>query len=215
MNYLLSDAYLPNIEYMSVLLLGASVSIDTAGNYQKQSYRNRCRILSPNGVLTLAIPVCHDTRHNIPMKEVRISNDHPWQRIHWRSLESCYRSSPFFEYFEHSIRPLYENPYIYLAEYNLEWILALRKMMGIKNSADLLFTEKYEAAPQGLIDLRERIHPKKKALASPVSYNQVFAGSGHFEPGLSFADLLFNEGRNSMEWLQPCYAEINKNNSPG
>lgn len=213
MNYLLSSAYLPNLEYMSVVLLGSAITIDTAGNYQKQSYRNRCRILSPNGVLTLAIPVSHDTRHNIPMKEVKISNDHPWQRIHWRSLESCYRSSPFFEYFEHSVKPLYEKPYTYLAEYNLEWILTLRSMMGMKNSPDLLFTEHYEAVPEGFTDLRERIHPKRAALGSPVRYNQVFPSTGDFEPGMSFADLLFNEGRNSIEWLEASFAAINKSSS--
>lgn len=208
MNYLLSSAYLPNIEYMSVLLLGETVWLEAAENYQKQSYRNRAMILSPNGVQVLAVPVCHDVRHNVPIKEIRISSDHPWQRMHWRSLESCYRSSPYFEFFEHDIRPFYEKPQKWLFDFNHEWLVALCKMMGVKNPVFQL-TENYHEPVEKMYDLRKIIHPKRDALTRTESYTQLFSPNNKFEPRMSFVDLLFNEGRNSMLWLNPAFAEIN------
>ncbi len=209
MEYLLSTAYLPNLDYMSVLLLGGTVWLEGAENYQKQSYRNRAMILSPNGVLVLAIPVCHDLRHNVPVKEVRISEDHPWQRMHWRSLESCYRSSSYFEFFEHAIRPFYEKPHKWLFDYNYEWLLALCKMMGIK-SPDIRVTEVWHDPTPGMIDLRMSLHPKRPALSEQLTYNQLFPPAQGFEGRLSFVDLLFNEGRNSIVWLGPAFTEIDK-----
>ena len=209
MDYLLSSAYLPNLEYMSILLLGDTVWLEATENYQKQSYRNRAMILSPNGVLVLAVPVCHDSRHNIPVKEVRISSDHPWQRMHWRSLESCYRSSPYFEFFEHEIRPFYEKPYKWLFDYNLEWLLALCKMMGVKNIS-IKLTENYHDPVTGMHDMRRLIHPKRQSLTVQTAYNQLFSPNKAFEPRLSFVDLLFNQGRSSLSLLNLTLDEINR-----
>lgn len=217
MNYLLSSACLPNAEYMSIILLGGTVWIEAAETFQKQSYRNRTMIQSPNGIQVLSVPVCRDTRHNVPVREIRISDDHPWQRMHWRSLESCYRSSPYFEFFEHQLRPFYEKPQTSLFDYNLEWMLALCRMMGVKDP-DIRLTEDYiqpqEAAGAGLIDLRGLIHPKKEALSQSAPYTQLFAPEGVFIPRLSFADLLFNEGRNSINWLNSSFREINNTYNP-
>ena len=208
MDYLLSSAYLPNLEYMSILLLGDTVWLEAKENYQKQSYRNRAMILSPNGVLVLAVPVCHDTRHNIPIKDVRISADHPWQRMHWRSLESCYRSSPYFEFFEYDIRPFYEKPQKWLFDYNLDWLLALCKMMGLKNPS-IKLTESYHDPVAGMHDMRRLIHPKRQALTVPAEYNQLFSPNHGFEPRLSFVDLLFNQGRSSLSLVSLAFNEIN------
>ena len=64
----------------------------------KQSFRNRCVIASPNGPLNLVIPVIRNTKNKI--KDVQIDHSQQWIKIHWKSLESAYRSSPYFEYYE-------------------------------------------------------------------------------------------------------------------
>lgn len=45
---ILSTAYLGNVQYYAKLLSGKAV-IDLYEHYRKQSYRNRCDILTANG----------------------------------------------------------------------------------------------------------------------------------------------------------------------
>ena len=87
--------------------------------YQKQTYRNRMEIHAANGKLMLSIPIQHlgyDGRQNY--KDVQIANEFPWQRNHWLSLKTAYQSSPFFEYYEDDIAPLYQTPYKSLISFN-------------------------------------------------------------------------------------------------
>jgi hypothetical protein len=43
---LLSTAYFPPSEYFSLIKNAGTVSVETGENYIKQTYRNRCKILS-------------------------------------------------------------------------------------------------------------------------------------------------------------------------
>jgi hypothetical protein len=38
-------------------------------------------------------------------KDIIVDNSTDWQKQHYKSLETAYRSSPFFEFFEDDIRP--------------------------------------------------------------------------------------------------------------
>ena len=53
----LSTAYLPPIQYFTKLLHREGVLLETAENFVKQSYRNRCHIAGPEGMQPLTIPV--------------------------------------------------------------------------------------------------------------------------------------------------------------
>jgi len=93
--------------------------IDKFENFQKQSFRNRCRVYGANGVISLSIPVKTPSK-KINITEVEISNIEPWQRTHWRTLISAYKSSPFFEFYAHLWEPLFNQPYNLLWKFNLE-----------------------------------------------------------------------------------------------
>ena len=54
---LLPTSYLPPINYFSQVLNNESVFIEQHEHFIKQTYRNRCDILSSNGKLSLSIPL--------------------------------------------------------------------------------------------------------------------------------------------------------------
>ena len=101
--WLLSTAYLPNIDYFRILLSGRPVLIEAQEHYLKQSFRNRCVIYSANGPLTLSIPVMHGPDDEL-ITGTRISYAETWQNRHWRAITSAYKNSPYFDYFADELR---------------------------------------------------------------------------------------------------------------
>ena len=55
----LTIAWFPPVEYFALLAKYSSVYVEACENYQKQSYRNRCRIYAADGVQMLNFPVKH------------------------------------------------------------------------------------------------------------------------------------------------------------
>ena len=87
-------AYSGNVQYYSILSHFSEVYLEQYSHYIKQTYRNRCQILTANGVMNLTIPVDKISGEKMLDKDVRISNT-DWQRVHWGAIESAYNNSPF------------------------------------------------------------------------------------------------------------------------
>lgn len=201
---LLSTAYLAPIQYYTKFLK-YDVYIEMEENFIKQSYRNRCKIYGANGELSISIPV-KKTSTKIKIKDVQIDYDTKWQKLHWKSIESAYRSSPFFEFYEDDLKPFYERKYKFLIDLNAEIQKVILDNLDLQ--IDFKYTEEFnQQANEKFIDFREIIHPKKKMIDpefKPVKYTQVFYDKYGFIPNLSIIDLLFNEGPNAIELLKQC-----------
>ena len=77
------------------------VYIEACENYQKQSYRNRCRFYAADGVQSLSFPIIHEGgTHKQPISEIRIDWSTPWLQQHERAIISAYRTSAYFEYYQ-------------------------------------------------------------------------------------------------------------------
>jgi hypothetical protein len=206
MNCLLSTAYWPNLHYFYYLFNADKIFIEQFENYQKQSFRNRTRILSANGVLDLSIPVKKKATKELT-KDIEISYKESWQVKHWRAIISAYKNSPYFEHFESEIEHLYSYRHENLVQFNME---QLRIVLGIlKIKKDISHTPAYEKESAGFLDLREKIHPKlgfekdeevTGVLTSP--YYQTFETKYDFIPNLSILDLLFNKGLEALDYLK-------------
>ncbi len=202
---LLSTTYLGPVQFYTKFLLYDQLLIETRENYQKQSYRNRCIILSANGRLPLTIPVTKD-QPKVLTRDIRIDNTLEWQKNHWTSIESAYSASPFFEFFMDDFLPFYNRRYEFLLDFNLELQEMLLRHLEIGTPVSL--TEAYHREPPpDTDDYRDAIHPKKRMkkedpLFGPAFYYQVFREKYGFVPNLSIIDLLFNEGPNAENILK-------------
>ena len=168
--------------------------------YQKQTYRNRMEIHAANGKLMLSIPIQHlgyDGRQNY--KDVQIANEFPWQRNHWLSLKTAYQSSPFFEYYEDDIAPLYQTPYKSLFAFNKQVMETISELLQIQAPKET--TSTYEKhSPHH--DLRKLIDAKTVKTTAVLEYTQVFSDKNGFIADLSILDLLFNNGPETVPLLQ-------------
>ena len=192
--------YLPPVAYFSKLnSYKPDILIEREEHFPKQTYRNRANIYSPDGVLSLVVPVVKGSKVHTKVKDVKISYDFRWQRMHWMSLESCYRRSAYFEYYEDDFAPFYEKQYTYLFDYNEQLLQLLLKF--IKIQLPLQYTESYEAEYLSLQDYRNAINSKKEYNFEQKPYFQVFEERSGFIKNLSIVDLLFNQGPQTINYL--------------
>lgn len=200
----------PLVYYALLLHESSNFIIEQNDHYIKQTYRNRCRILGGNGIMSLVVPVLKTHGKKTLMKDIRIDYDPPWQAIHWKSISSSYASSPFFEFISDYYQPLYLKKERYLADLNCK---LLSTTLGLLNT-DMTYTrsEAYEHIDFSE-DIREAIHPKRKfSMASvkfhPQSYQQVFSDRHGMVDNLSILDLLFNEGQNAGQILKASISSL-------
>jgi hypothetical protein len=192
--------YLPPVEYFAKLnSYNPDFLIEKHEHFPKQTYRNRANIYSPDGILTLVVPVVKGSKVHTPVKDVKISHDFNWQRLHWMSLQACYRRSAYFEYYEDDFAPFYEAKEAFLFDYNEKMLQLLLKLLKIK--AHINYTETYEAQYPILIDLRDSFSSKKPSQFQQKPYFQVFEERHGFMKNLSIVDLLFNQGPQSVNYF--------------
>lgn len=199
---LLSTTYLGPIQYYSKLVKYNKVYIEINDHFVKQTYRNRCKIYGANGILQLSIPV-KKSAPKIKVKDLLIDYDTNWQKMHWKSIESAYRSSPFFEFYEDDFLPFYKTKYKFLLEFNSLLQNVILEHLDVNKN--IQYTDEFLSAEgSDYEDYRDSIHPKKNHLDPNFNckqYNQVFIHKHGFKENLSIIDLLFNEGPNAINIL--------------
>ncbi|NQX41557.1 WbqC-like protein family protein [Pedobacter steynii] len=190
--------YLPPVSYFKELKRsGNEFLLEKEEHFPKQTFRNRATIYSPNGSLDLIVPVIRGAKVHTKIKDVKISNDFNWQRLHWKSLESCYRNSAYFEYYEDEFAKFYHQKFDFLFDYNLEVLQWLFKQL--KTTASFEVTNEYHEIPAEL-DFRGRtLFKKPEGEFKP--YFQVFDDREGFKPNLSIVDLLFNQGPQAKNYI--------------
>ncbi len=203
---LLSTACFPSLEYFVNFCKYEKVFIDIHETYPKQTWRNRCRIFSANGLMDLTIPVEKPYGNQTKTSEIVISSHNSWQKNHWRSIESAYRNAPYFIYYKDMVEGLVmDTQTSMLYEFNQKVLLNILDDLGIHKSAE--FTDSFIHDSSGYIDLRFCISPKVKDRIGRTeiffeTYYQVFADKHGFQPNLSILDLLFNTGPDTLKYLQ-------------
>ena len=188
---LLSTAYLPNIQYLSQVLNYNTVVIEKHEYFTKQTYRNRCEILTSNGKLSLSIPLVKQADKEF-IADKKISYAEDWQKQHWRAITSAYKNSPYFEFFVDEFRSFYENKYELLFDYNTQLLQTILHILRVKKQIE--FTNQYDLNPVNFLDLRILSDKNNTATLFTKPYYQVFADKLGFTPNLSCLDALFNIG---------------------
>lgn len=202
MKILLHPSYFPSIAQFAAISNSETVVFENFDNFQKQTYRNRMYIYGPNGKQMLSIPIKHIGGNGRQLyKDVKIENDFPWQKEHWKSLEAAYRTSPFFEFYEDEIAPLFEKKQEFLYDFNLKTSEIIADCLQLELETE--FTDEFfKVAAENVQDYRNLVNAKKIAIPDFDAYTQVFEEKNSFINNLSTLDLLFNEGTNALTYLE-------------
>jgi len=199
----LSISYFPPVQYFTKILKFAKVIIEQNENFIKQSYRNRCEIYGTNGKQCLSIPIVKNHNVKTAIKDVKISYDTNWVKLHVKSIESAYRSAPFYEFYADEIISILQSGPVFLFDFNYEILNNLLQLLEIEKEIE--FSQEYKT--EILNDFRYQIHPKDKTndnTFDPQFYQQVFTEKHGFIANLSIIDVIFNLGPQAVSYLKSC-----------
>ena len=197
MQAVICPAYLPNVPYFAWLCSQELVNFVTDTHYQKQTFRNRTPICGANGKLNLTIPISHSEKEKIQENAVIISYEMNWQNNHWKSICSAYKSSPYFEFYEHDLALSFNEKTTTLFDYNIRLI---EKIMLLMEHHFIFQKVAWNPKKHKRLDLF--LEAKNPPLLEQEDYTQVFMEKTGFLPNLSVLDVLFNLGPNCANYLK-------------
>ena len=182
------SSYLPPVSYLRAMKRADETYLEVCEYYIKQTIRNRCWIDSPQGPLSLSVPV-QKAEGKVAMRDVRISDHGNWRHQHWTALMSSYGQSPFYEFYADDFAPFYERKWVFLADFNEDLLRLVCQLMDIEVAWQR--TTSYSNRHDWYMPSDEPVRP----------YYQSFSSRHGFLPDLSCIDLLFNMGPESVFYL--------------
>ena len=198
---LLSTAYFPPILHYAWLLKNQKIRVEQFETFPKQTFRNRCVILSANGLQSLSVPVVKPNGAKTLTRDVKISYDEPWQQLHWRSIKTAYNSSPFLLYYQDELEVFFKKKPQFLLDLNEEVIQLINSLLewevSVKRTEEFDFPK--DIHPNE--DRRFLLKPKNTEPLNLPSYIQVFSDQYSFYENLSILDLIFNLGPEAESYL--------------
>jgi hypothetical protein len=199
-NILIPTAYFPPVSYFTVLAHCDRAIIEQMETYPKQTFRNRCEIMTSSGKLDLVVPVSKPNGNHTVTRDVLISYREPWNYHHWKSIQTAYRSSPYFNFYADLLQPLFETGETSLVKHNRQILDLVCKILKLRVFIE--YTADYMKDEEGMLDLREEMTPKtqRNGLNFP-EYPQVFSHKSGFMKDLSILDLIFNVGPDARKYL--------------
>jgi hypothetical protein len=203
MKLLIESQYFPPVTLFKKSIEFSDIKIDICEPWRKMSFRNRCVVVGSNGIINLSIPVLDGREQKKLLKDVWIDNRKPWQSQHWKTITSCYKRSPWFDFFEPELEKLYGQPVELLSDWNrtcLGWVIG---KLGLSISVGEMPVVGGAEPDPAVVDWRNKLTPKsvQTDFPNPVHYRQVFEERIGFIPHLSILDLLFCEGKNARRIL--------------
>jgi hypothetical protein len=181
--------------------------IEQMETFPKQTFRNRCQILTSSGRLNLVVPVSKPNGNHTLTRDIEINYREPWNHHHWKSIQTAYRSSPYFTYYADIFQPLFASRETSLAEHNRVILSVLCKILNLNLS--VTFTDDYFKQPANVLDLRYEMTSKKPRTGMPFpDYPQVFSYKSSFTEDLSILDLIFNLGPDARKYISKLFVQI-------
>jgi len=214
--------YLPYPGFFHKLSLGDVFVIMDDVQYD-QRFTNRNRIISNKCWTWITVPI-NKQYHFSQNKEVKINNNIPWGKDHWKKLYYSYKNSNFFNLYLDYFENVYKKEWVYLFDLNYDTITQIIKWLGIKieiikeselnvttNSTQRLIdvckkigAETYVSGVMGRNYINEDLFEKSKINLEYQNYNHPKYPqrmSNQFIPDLSIVDMLFNLGPKTMKTI--------------
>jgi hypothetical protein len=181
MSQIFPTSYFGNLSYYSALIQEASIIFEAKEHFIKQTYRNRCEVLTGNGIQAISIPVIRKNGSKTAIDEVEISNDTDWRKDHWKAIESAYSNSPYFDHYGLEVKELIYNQETNLLKFNEQIHKRICTWLGIETGYKL--SNEFSSISDSTYQFKENTSLK--------SYIQVFGDSNSFASNLSILDAIF------------------------
>jgi hypothetical protein len=195
---LMESEYFPCIAWFADYLQSEPVIIDDQEAFVRSSYRNRCEVAGAQGKLILSVPLEGGRNARRLIADVKICYRERWQQVHWRSIEACYRRTPYFEFYESRLCGIFEHRFEYLVELNTYVLGVLLDCLKLKPHHQSV----KESHPETIFeDQRQKFSPSLQDHLSYRSYLQPFQERNGFIPHLSVLDMLCCIGPDTITFL--------------
>ena len=194
--------YFSPISQYAQIIKSNTIFFEMEDNFQKQSYRNRCYIYNSNGKQLLNIPLKEKKGTSSLRKKTKdmlVDNNSHWQEHHLKSLQTAYRASPFYEFYEDDLLAIFKKKYTFLQDVNIDTYLFVTDALQINQQYSK--TKEYEIITDKN-DYRILADIKKQPKKSRDKYIQMFDNKHGYIDNLSILDLLFMEGPNAISYLK-------------
>ena len=223
---ILQSNYIPWKGYFDLINLVDEFVIYDIVQYTKNDWRNRNQIKTPNGVKWLTIPVEASGRLTTKrlINETKII-DASWRKIHWNTILANYSKAKYFNDYKDFFEELYLNcDSEYLSEINYIFLQAINDILNIKTRISQ--SSEYnlsEGQTERLIEICKNLNASTYISGSAAKNyinEDLFKNEGielvwmdysgypeyeqlypPFEHAVSIIDLIFNEGPNSVKFM--------------
>jgi hypothetical protein len=215
-------AYLAWLGYFHKIAISHEFILLDAVQFEKNSFTNRNRIKTSNGVAWLTIPVEMKGHINRNVNEMLIDERSEWRKKHWNSLLLNYKKAPFFGLYSDFFESYYKNTLTSnLSEFIKISTSFILKELGIETICKELSSMQVHSSKQDLIidlckatgsDLfvfgsqgRQYVNEDNFKSRDIYCYFQEYHHPvyqqlwGEFAPHLSVLDALFNLGAQSTK----------------
>jgi hypothetical protein len=207
---ILQPSYIPWRGYFHQVLISDVFVFYDDVQYDKHGWRNRNRIKTHQGVIWLTIPVHSKgvTVEHIPINQVEIDWNTPWNRKHWATIQQAYGKAPYFKRYAPMLEDFYSRHYRLLSDFDIDLTLAIAKELGITHT-------KFVASSSLGVPGNTKLTGSKTE--RPVKILQAL-GADHYISGPSAKDYIeedmFSRLGISLEYMRYDYPEYRQLNPP-
>lgn len=205
--------YFPRLDYMALLQHVDHFILADTFRYRRKSFQSRSKLRNAQGWHWITIPLFGQPE-GAPIHTVDIETGGRWREKHWRSFMYNYRTTMYFEFFEETFKPFFEQSWERLGPCTCRSVELQAELYGLSTTItratslqghpDTLseivaaVEEDTLLVPDPADDLSSAAPEVRQFAYEPPTYRQNFEG---FEPGMSAADLVFNYGREAPRIL--------------
>lgn len=201
MKIIIHPTYFPNIFSFKTIINSTNILFEVNDHYVKQTLRNRTSIHAANGKLNLSVPVKFSSTKKEKYKDIKICYDSNWQKIHLKSIESAYKNSPYYDFFEDYFINFYNKKEKFLVDLNFSSIRLIFEIL--EKELNCNFTNEYLEKYIDLTDYRSLLTNKNfNEKVNFKNYTQVFQEKNGFIENLSSIDLIFNKGLDLEDFIK-------------
>ena len=186
--------YFGAISFLQEVAQAETICFDNNAPFSKMSFKNRMVIATAQGQLHLTIPIVGGRYQKTPLSQIAISYDTPWREQHSKAIVSSYKRSPYFEYYEASLKALYDTKPDSLIDFLTSCHLWIQQQLKGKWQIHSLETFNEDELQKWERQFHPWLPKNYDKIANPIKYQQVFEDKIGFIPNLSILDLLFSVG---------------------